>query len=95
MVVATCLGHQPRTGLVMPDVVGRLVERRALWSCQVLVAAALPVTAAAGVLACRSAEMRAAASWPIGRGIIYRLRGTCRGTLLWRPGRIRSRAQWR
>ena len=27
MVVATGLGHQPRTGLAMPDVVRRLVER--------------------------------------------------------------------
>ena len=29
MVVATGLGHQPRTGLAMPDVVRRLVKRRA------------------------------------------------------------------
>jgi hypothetical protein len=29
VVVATGLGHQPRIGLAMPDVVWRLVERRA------------------------------------------------------------------
>ena len=42
------------------------------------------VMAAVGVLVCRSAEMRAAASQsePIGRGIIYRVRGTCHGTVL-------------
>ena len=37
MVVATGLGHQPRTGLAMPDVVRRLLERRA---AQLVVAAA-------------------------------------------------------
>ena len=37
VVVATGLGHQPRTGLAMPDVVRRLVERRA---AQLVVAAA-------------------------------------------------------